>query len=115
MLLLPSLLPNRNRRSSNRYRITEAGAHLITKLKIILDSDSALVLQIIRDVSENLANISSIIAQDSTGLKKLIFVEMEEYPGYSDEPCPLPQKVETPTILRLVSRAIKITEKVITR
>jgi len=44
-------------------------------------------------------------------LKKLIFVEMEEYPGFTDTPCLLPQKVETHSILRIVTSAIKITEK----
>ena len=47
-----------------------------------------------------------------TGLKKLIFVEMEEYPGFFDTPCLLPQKVETHAILKIVTSAIKITEKV---
>jgi len=47
-----------------------------------------------------------------TGLKKLIFVEMEEYPGFSESSSPLPQKIESITILKLVTSAIKITEKV---
>lgn len=49
--------------------------------------------------------------QQDTGLKKLIFVEMEEYPGFSETPSPLPQKIETLAILKLVTSAIKITEK----
>ena len=38
---------------------------------------------------------------------------MEEYPGFSETPSPLPQKIETLAILKLVTSAIKITEKVI--
>ncbi|XP_063681246.1 protein FAM227A-like isoform X1 [Bolinopsis microptera] len=49
--------------------------------------------------------------QQDTGLKKLIFVEMEEYPGFFDTPCDLPQKVETQSIMRIVTSSIRITEK----
>ena len=37
---------------------------------------------------------------------------MEEYPGFTDVPSPLPQKIETLAILKIVTSAIKITEKV---
>ena len=53
-----------------------------------------------------------VYTQD-TGLKKLIFVEMEEYPGFIGTPSPLPQKIETLAILKIVTSAIKITEKVL--
>jgi len=49
--------------------------------------------------------------QQETGLKKLTFVEMEDYPGFTDTSSGLPQKVETSTVLRLVTRAVKMLEK----
>lgn len=62
--------------------------------------------------SGNKAKVDQEEQQQDTGLKKLTFVEMEEYPGFSEEPCQLPQKIETLTILKLVTSSIKITEKV---
>lgn len=49
--------------------------------------------------------------QQETGLKKLTFVEMEDYPGFTESSSGLPQKIETASVLRLVTKAIKMLEK----
>lgn len=53
----------------------------------------------------------TIALRQETGLKKLTFVEMEDYPGFTESSSGLPQKIETASVLRLVTKAIKMLEK----
>lgn len=79
--------------------------------QMLIDQHKEPKLDFAPQQSRSKAKIEQEEQQQDTGLKKLIFVEMEEYPGFSDTPCLLPQKVETQSILKIVTSAIRLTEK----